>query len=287
MSFLLYAWISTFAYGFLAVIGKLTSKHSISNPWLFNFVWTFFALLLAIPLAFIYKVGLPKEWFFLSLAALCNAIWLILYAFSVYRLDVSVLSPLYNFRIIFAVILGGIFLHEQLLPFQIVLFLIIFVAGMFVSLDEKFQIMSFFSSSVLTLIAGMFFLALSNVLTNITLKYNGRWETTLGLMFLTVTFLLTTIPLFLKDVRKVSAKQISPLFLMALMYLIGTITAFEAFKVNVSLSSIIISLPTSLLLVFLFAVFKPQLLEKHTVKVYAVRFIACIIMIAAALKLAG
>jgi hypothetical protein len=36
---------------------------------------------------------------------------------------------------------------------------------------------------------------------------------------------------------------------------------------------------------FLFSVFAPQLLEKHTLKVYAVRFISAAIMIVAASQL--
>jgi hypothetical protein len=42
-----------------------------------------------------------------------------------------------------------------------------------------------------------------------------------------------------------------------------------------------------MILAFLFSVFAPKLLEKHTMKVYAVRFAAAAVMIAAALKLSA
>jgi len=40
-------------------------------------------------------------------------------------------------------------------------------------------------------------------------------------------------------------------------------------------------------IVFILAVVKPGFLEKHTVKVYAIRFAAAFVMIGAALKLSG
>ncbi len=287
MSFYLFAWVATIAWGLFALVGKLTSKHAISNPWLFNFFWNFFVLILMIPLAVINHVGMPKEWMFLTLASLSNAVWFILYAFSVYWLDISVLSPLYNFRTIFAVLLGSLFLHEQLAILQIVLFIIIFIAGIVVSFDEKFHVKSFFNKFVGTTILGMFFLALSNVLTKPALAHNGLWETTLAMNFLTVLFLLPTIPLFSKSLKKVSKKQLSPLFFMSLLAVIGTVTANEAFRTNVGLTSIILAIPVSMIFAFLIAIVKPQILEKHTFKVYAVRFTAAFVMLVAGLILSS
>jgi len=72
---------------------------------------------------------------------------------------------------------------------------------------------------------------------------------------------------------------------MSLALFIGVITEIWAYKDNVVITSIITSLPISIVLTFIFSIFAPQLLEKHTLKVYAVRLIAAGTMIFAALKL--
>ena len=285
MPFLFYAWVSSFAYAFLAIFSKLTSKHVISNPWLLNFSWTFFSFVLLLPILATKDLTWPNEWLFLILASVCNAIWFILYAFSLYKLDVSVISPLYNFQNIFAIALSFIFLNEQISPFQLFLIALIFIAGMFVSLDEKFHIRSFFNKSVGILALGMFFLSLSRIFTNLTLRENGIWETTAGIFTFTLLALIPTFPLFKKDLKRLTVKQASPLLLMSISYVIGTVAAYEAFKENVGISSIIISLPLSLILIIILSRYKPDLLEKHTAKVYTIRFIATLIMIVSALML--
>lgn len=285
MTYLVFSWISSIAYTFLAIFSKLSSKKATQNPWLLNYVWTFASLLLLIPIAILNGVSMPQEWIFLVLAAATNAIWFILYAFSLYKLDVSVISPMYNFQTIFVIFLSFLFLNEQLFPYQIILIGLIFIAGIFASIDEEFHIKSFFNKSVLILIIGMMFLALSRVFTNITLKTNGLWESTLGIMFFTILILTPTIKFFKKDIKQLNKKQMVPLLLMSVSYVIGTIAAFEAFRSNVGISSVIISLPLPIIFVFFLSFFKPNLLEKHTIKVYVVRFIATAIMVVAALFL--
>jgi hypothetical protein len=66
---------------------------------------------------------------------------------------------------------------------------------------------------------------------------------------------------------------------------VGELAAYKAFESNVGTSSLIISLPMSMILVFFFALWKPSLLERHTIKVYAIRFIAAGVMIWGAMSL--
>jgi hypothetical protein len=72
---------------------------------------------------------------------------------------------------------------------------------------------------------------------------------------------------------------------MSLALLIGILTSNKSYTDNVTISSAIISLPMSMIMAFLFSIFAPNLLEKHTLKVYAIRFTAAAIMIISALKL--
>lgn len=287
MPFYLYAWIAAVAFGSVLLIAKLTSKYSLSNPWLFNFFLNLLTFLFTIPFALANHASLPKEWFYLSIAAFFNAAFYITYILSVYRLDVTVFSPLFNFRSVFAVLISVAFLGEHIGGLESVLFLLIFIAGIFVSLDEKFSIKSFFNPSVGLALLGMLFLALSNVFTKLTLQTNPVWDGTLWIDALSVLFLLTTIPLFIKDIPKLSVKQINPIIFMAFAQVIALIASNTAYKENVSVTSFIVSLPMSMIMAFVFSIIKPSLLEKHTLKIYLIRFTAVSVMIASALKLNG
>jgi len=60
-----------------------------------------------------------------------------------YKLDVSVIAPLFTFRTAFAAVLGVVMLREVLTNVDWGLIAVIFIAGMFVSLDERLKIKNF------------------------------------------------------------------------------------------------------------------------------------------------
>ena len=97
--------------------------------------------------------------------------------------------------------------------------------------------------------------------------------------------LLVTWPKFGKDFKKIGPKEFGATLLGALTGVVGILASNKAFASNIGVSAAIISLPISMIIAFLFSVFAPQLLEKHTLKVYFVRFAAATVMILAALKL--
>ena len=82
MPFYVFAWIASFLYGTVAIIGKFTSKYAIANSYLFNFLWMLFSLLLTIPIALANHVGLPTHWPNLILVAIFNAAFGLLYIIS-------------------------------------------------------------------------------------------------------------------------------------------------------------------------------------------------------------
>lgn len=114
MSFYVYAWIATVVWGLVVFISKLTSKYAVSNPWLFNFFWSLLVLLFTFPVATVNKVGFPQEWYFIVVGGLFGALWNIFFVLSTYKLDVSVLVPLFNFRAVFAVLFGALLVNESL-----------------------------------------------------------------------------------------------------------------------------------------------------------------------------
>jgi drug/metabolite transporter (DMT)-like permease len=286
-SYILFAWLASFLFGVEGVLGKLTSKHAIKNPWLFNFVWNGLILLFTIPIALVNHVGMPTAWENIAIAALFYALSGVFYTWAIYLLDVSVLSPLFNFRTVFSVLLGVWLLHQFLTTQQYVLIGVIFIAGLFVSFDEYFKLRSFFRIPILIAMIEMLIIAFFGVYTNKALAENGFWETTLWTQVLGQLILVLTWTKFGTDLRKISKTQIGALSLMSIAGTTGMIAVNKAYAGNVGIAATIISLPFSMVIAFLFAVFAPTLLEKHTMKTYAIRFIAAGVMLAAALRLSA
>ena len=88
-----------------------------------------------------------------------------------------------------------------------------------------------------------------------------------------------------KDLGKVKVNQIAPVIAMGIFQLLYNFVANIAYGINVGVTSIIITLPISMVIIFLLSVVWPKLLEKHTLKVYAIRFASAAIMIWGALQL--
>src|SRR3989338_11479486 len=100
MPFYIFAWIAAITYGCVAITVKLTSKYSISNPWLFNFLFQLFVLIIIFPIALLNHAGWPTNWESIIYASIFFALFYLLYTMAMYRLDVTVFAPLFNFRAI-------------------------------------------------------------------------------------------------------------------------------------------------------------------------------------------
>ena len=195
------------------------------------------------------------------------------------------MAPMFAFRTAIAVLFGALFLGEILTTNQYILVLMIFIAGIFVNLDEQFKLKSFFNRWVAVLLACMFFLVLQAVFVKKSVPINGLWNTTFWMALLGQLWLLGTIKFFKNDIVSTTKKQYGSMVILALIGIVVVITENTAYAGNVSISAVIISLPISMVLAFLLSRLMPELLEKHTLKIYAIRLIAAAVMITAALKL--
>jgi len=285
MSFIFFAWVATILYGVEVFVGKIATKYSIQNPWLYTFVWSLFIALMTLPIALINHAGLPKELPMLLGASVFYASTNILYVLILYLLDVSILSPLFNIRTVFAVILAALFAGEILNPFQYFLIGVLFVAGVLLTMDERFSVKSFFRPPIFLALLTMLSVALMGIFIKKSIALNGFWETTLWTQVIAQLFLLPIIPLFKRDVKKITTSNISFLLVIALLGTAGTLAANKATQTNVGITSAILSIPVSMILAMGASVFWPKLLEKHTAKIYTIRIIAAVIMIFAALQL--
>lgn len=287
MPFYIYAWIGAVVSGLFVITAKLTSKHAISNPWLFNFLLTTVTLLFTIPPAIYYHATLPNGWTLVILAAIFSTLNTIFYIFSNASLDVSVFMPLYNFRNIFTLLIGFLFFGDRFPAFKLFYIGLIIIAGVLTSLDERFSLKSFFKITIAIGILTVLFSAVGSAFTKAVLMKNNLWTTNLWIAIINFILLIPTIPLFKKDIKKLDVAHITPVALMGLFFTITIFAANKGYEGNYSITSLIMVVPFSMMFAFLFSVFAPKLLEKHTLKIYAIRFTSVAVMIWAAMQLTG
>lgn len=286
MSFITFAWIASIVLGFSTTVGKLTMRHRIANPWLYGFIWVAAELVFTIPIALWYGAGFPTHWNNILLLGFFSALTETLFIQAFYRLDVSVLMPLYSFRTAMSVLLGVFLFGEHLNPEQIFLIILIVLGGLFVSMDERFSMRSFFKPAIALAFAAITTSAIWGATVKHALAYDAYWDVMLWGTALTAGFVfLWSWPYMLKDLRIVHVSRYQGVVLSAFLLTIGVLAQNKAFETNLGLTSAIVSLPLSMIFAFAFSVFAPKLLEKHTFKVYAIRFAAAVVMVGAAIRL--
>lgn len=286
MPFYIFAWIASITYAFHAVVAKLVGKYKLKNVWQFAFFSILFGNLVIAIISLLNGATFALSWSYILLAALFLALEGTLYLVALKNLDVSTMAPLFNIRVVITVLLGYLFLEEILTLRSLWLIGLVVFTGFFATMDEKFKIKSFFEKNVLIGLLFMLVLSIQSVLINKAIHQTDYWTTTLWVSLLAIVFaFIFLFPKFKKDLSKSKPTDYLGVLVLAFLGGLGDLAAFKAFQGNVGVSSVIISLPISMVLAFFFSVFKPSLLEKHTLKVYIVRFTATAVMIWSALQL--
>jgi drug/metabolite transporter (DMT)-like permease len=282
---LLYAWLASIASGIEPIVIKASSRSLVTNPWLFNVLWIAFGIPLVVIFAIANGAGMPKDWLLIVATSLTAAGFYIGYTVSLYKIDVSTMSPLFSLRTVFAVLLGVGLLHERLTVLTSILIIIIVLASPFAAYDETLRFKAFLQKPILITIAAMLSLALMGYFTNRSSHVNGYattllWQDTLVLAFLIPTLFIAKVPK-----HTFTRKTFMPFIALGISAFIYTAAATAAYTKNLALSSVIVSLPLSMIFAVILSKRYSKFLEKHSLKVYLVRFTAASIMVAAAITL--
>lgn len=282
---ILFAWIAAIASGIAPLVIKASSKKLIKSPWLFNILWISFRMPLVIILAIFKDGGLPKNILPIIILALCYACYYMLFTYAQYKIDVTTMSPLFTFRSIFATILGVVFLAEKITLTSFILMLIIIAFSPFASYSEKLKLKAFLSKNVAVAILAMLLLALVGYFTKVSISINGYGTTLLWQDPLILIFLMPTILLTSKDDRQVPKDRLYPFIILGIAGFVYLAASSAAYAKNLTLSSIIISLPLSMVFAYLLSRKFKNFLEEHSKKVYLIRFSAAAVMVACAIWL--
>lgn len=283
---ILFAWVACIASGITPLVIKASSKSLVKSPWLFNLLWLAFGIPLVVILAIFKGGGLPSNWSSVMLLSLSSALFYIFYTVSLYKLDVTTMGPLFSLRTVFAVILGIVILNERIGILGIALIVVIVLLSPLAAYDEHLKIKAFFRKYVLLAVIAMVSLAFMGYFTNISVARNGYATTLLWQDILTLLMLLPTLKLVKKaEGEKFTVKKLYPFMMLGLTGFTYTVTATLAYAHNLALSSVIVSLPLSMIFAYLLSRKYARFLEKHPPKVYAIRFLAAFIMVGCAIWL--
>ena len=286
MDSILFAWLASAIYGTYAITAKLIGKYQLKNSYQFSFFMTLFSGIVMSIISYVNGGRIATNWSFILLAAAFLALGNALYLTALKVLDVSVMSPLFNIRVAITVLLGVLFLGESLSTKAVYLIALIFIAGFFATMDEKFSFKTFFTQNIGLGLLFMLALSIQSLFVNRAISQTDYWTATLWMGLLAIVFsFIFLYSRFKDDITKSKPKDYVGVGVLAIIGSIGDLAAYKAFEGNVGLSSVIISLPISMLLAFVLSVWKPSLMERHPLKVYLVRFIAAVVMIWGAIQL--
>lgn len=282
---ILLAWIAAIASGISPIIIKLSSKSLVKSPWLFNILWLFFAIPLVAVFALIQGAGLPENWIPVLLMSVSSALFFVFYTTSIYKINVSVMAPLFSLRAVFAVLIGVFLLGEKLEVLGVALVILIVLFSPFAAYDSKLKLKAFFQKPVLLAVAAMLSLAFMGYFTNRSVELNGSASTILWQDIITLLILLPTLKFVEFEKENISLKSIVPFIGLGMSGFIYIVASTEAYARNLALSSVIVSLPLSMIFAVMLSKKLPSLKENHSKEIYIIRFSAASLMIVCALLL--
>lgn len=285
----IYAFLGLLFIAWSSILLKFTAKHKVKNPLVFYFYYLVVYFSLGLLIFFIKPIDIIPPSFNIFKPVLVYTIITFIsfffFFFNLYKLDITTFAPLYNFRAIFSTVLAVLFLGVIISTGKIPWLLTIFVAGFFVSIDEKMSLRTFFQKPVFGFLLYVFGLAVLSVLANVGVTNVGYWN------FLFYTYVygslwgILILPKIYKEI-KISFSQFWPILVSTGFECLGYSLYVKAVSQNVIVSTVILSFPISSVFTYIISRFKPELLEHHTTKVYLVRFLAISLMFIASIMLA-
>lgn len=280
-----YAWIAAIASGVSPLVIKATSQSVVKSPWLFNVLWVGFGIPPIAIYALIKGGSMPADWPSILALAVSYALFFILYTLAIYKIDVTTMAPLFSLRTVFAALLGVFVLNESISSIGMLLIVIIVLVSPLAAYDEHQKLGSFKQPDVLIAIAAMAALALMGNFTNLAVQKNGFASTILWQDIITLAIMLPTLAFVPKRDLRLKLKRVRPFMLLAVTGFIYTATATLAYASNLTLSSVIVSLPLSMFFAFALSRKFKGFLEHHPLKVYAIRFGGAAVMVVCAIAL--
>ncbi len=261
---------------------KAANKHAFTDPLRLLTIIYLLQLLISLsvfPLAEIYFVPGQETNFVLFVLSFFAAS--VLVGLSLPGLDASVFMPLFNLQLVFTSVFAFLLLGERFPPVSYLLMGLIVLGGVLISFDESSSLR--LGKELLPFVAGLILYGLSDSLGGRLIgsfgAINLRFWMGLGLALLS----LILIPFFKVREKMAMNKLLFP-FLTAFFGFLALVFLTTGFNYSVALSQALARLSGgyTLVIILILARFFPKFLEKHSLKVYAVRLVGCLVMVTSA-----
>lgn len=285
--YVILALAAAFCYSLYAIWLKITSKYALKerNSLIF---YTYLVGTAFLPIILLStKIQNPLNGI-IPLFLFCIAFFLgnFFVTTVLFRYDISVLHPFFHFQTIFSVSLAFLFLQERFPSSTYSWILLIIIGGVLVGIDEKFRLKAIVSKNFLIFLIGIFFYALSDIFAKKTMEfmsfYNLKFWSSLILPFMG----LSLIPGAGKNI-KISKQQVLAVLILGFFGFIAHLFFFNAISYNITISQPLAMFGSLLTFLISFGLsrIKPEFLEYHTAKIYALRGIGVLLMLSAAIMI--
>lgn len=253
--YLIFAILSLVFFTISTIAFKLTAKYSLPNhlAWFFWYFVIYFLLGRFVPFFVSIRNPIPQNIFLLRYNFLYGFfiyLGIFFFSYSLYHLDVSVISPLSNFTTVFILILAYFFLGEKIILNKIIWFLLIIIGGFIASYNEKLKGKSFLNKYVFSFIFWTFCLATTRIVINKATKVLDYWQFVYYQFTYSIIFLILIYP-FIRKKIKTSLKSIFYLSIPIIFEFFGVLTTIKAFSYQVSIPAVVSSFPLLFIIVFI------------------------------------
>lgn len=266
--------VATTLFSANGILYKLISKHQIGDRWAFLFYYYLTYVPLVFLFLFVAEIDWPRD--FLWLALLYSSLFFIANIFfftAIYEMDISAYTPLFEIQTFFIALLAYPILGERFAPILYLWFGLAILGAVFASYEEEINLRNALRKPPFwyMVIAQVFF-ALSNIVSGLAL----RWTDAPNLIFWTSIFSgLLILPSFLfkSDEIRAGIKGAPTMFASSVVVFPAVLALFRAFEINVTVPAVLLAAgtPLTFLVTVSLSKIKPELLEKHSAKVYFVK----------------
>lgn len=285
--YVILALSAAFCFSLNGIWAKIASKHTVKNKHALLFYYYLTGFLLAPFVFFFTKIQNPLDGLLpLILFSLTFFIGNFFFYTSLFKYDISILQPFFHFQTIFSVSFAFLFLGERFPTPTYFWILLIIIGGFLVSLNEKLKPAALLSRNFLPFILCIFFFALSDLFARKTMYFMDFYNLRFWSAFIFLIFGLIFIPLAGSQI-KISVKQYSPVLVAGIFFFVAYLLFLKAISYNITISQPLAmfgSLFTLLISIGL-SKFKPEFLEHHSTKTYALRGLGVLLMLSAAIAI--
>lgn len=199
--------------------------------------------------------------------------------YALFKTDVSVFGGLQPLKLIFVVILAGLMLGENFSVITYVLIALLILSSFLVVVDEKVELSDFLNKQMFVNFISLGLFALCDVFTKKAIGVIPPISAMSANLLFSGLLSLLMIPFIVKDLRKISIKQVQTATMNSIMTFLVVVLLIIAFKDNVTISNVISNLTGPFVLIFMIFLgrFHPDYLEHHTKNVYNIRLLGAVL----------